>query len=80
MVKPLTIRGKTYPSAKHAARALGVSVQTIYNLKHRGRLDYAGTRKSPKPIEIDGVRYPSQTAAARALGISRSKFRRNFCE
>ena len=76
---PIRVRGKVYPSAKAAAKALGVARSTIYNLNIRGRIDSAGTGvgakkgnipHNAKPLKIGPVEFPSHAAAARALGYA----------
>ena len=80
--KPITVRGVTYDSHHAAARALNLSVGTIYLAKKRGTVDGLGmtarTRaavnhyKMATPTRINGVHYPSIQAAANALNINRS--------
>ena len=77
MAKPVTIRGVTYPSQRHAAEALGVSTQTITQAVQRGRLGTVGLGRLQKgcdgvyqrEVTLGGVTYPSKKAAAYALGV-----------
>lgn len=74
----IRVRGKTYPSAAAAARAHGVTVNTVYSALHRGRIDYLGLGKGgpdhnrggrkPKSIKIGEVYFQSMSEASRALG------------
>ena len=69
------IRGKVYPTAKDAGKALGVSTCTVYSALHHGREDYVGTgTKRPhngghnKPLLIGGKTYRNRREASLALG------------
>jgi hypothetical protein len=78
--KPITVRGKTYPSHTEAAQALGVTGSTIHkHLKRYGHLDHIGQQKSGvgAPIEttIDGFTFKSIKAAATALNIDAGTLR-----
>lgn len=82
---PVIIRGKVYPDARAAAKALGVSHRTINNLVARGRADHAGLgrgkhdqhhRSNAKPVKIGPLEFRSVSAAAKELGIDRSTLRR----
>lgn len=75
------IRGVIYPSAKAAARALGVSTATVYCALCRGDIDRVGLGvdyrkratkggRPPKPIIVAGRRFNSQADLARAIGRS----------
>lgn len=68
---PVTIQGVTYPSARAAAAALGVSPKTIYGAIYRGREGRIGVGVgAPMPVTIRGVAYPSARHAAEALGVT----------
>ena len=69
---PVRIRGQDYPSMTEAARALGVSITTVWEGIEAGRPDSIGTgqKKRPKPVTYAGVEYPSISALARAYGLS----------
>lgn len=75
---PVTIRGTTYPSMTHAAKALNVAVSNVSNAYYTGLLDGVGTgrRGAEKPTWINGVTYRSRTDAARALGVSHDRVNR----
>ncbi|NJO82024.1 MAG: hypothetical protein HC828_03995 [Blastochloris sp.] len=77
---PLRIGTVTYPSAKAAARALGVSERTIHRItKLSDQIDtYMPHPPKPHPVVINGVAYPSIHAAARATGWSRTTVRRHM--
>lgn len=77
----IEIRGVVYPSAKHAAKALGVRPITVYAALNRGRLDTVGigqgkgskrplSGRKPKPLKIGNVEFESQIEADRQLGYS----------
>lgn len=76
---PVLIRGKEYPSAKEAAKALGVATATVYCGVIRGNPDriglgpdYSARRrgggKPPQPVTIAGQHFPSMADLARAIG------------
>jgi LmbE family N-acetylglucosaminyl deacetylase len=81
MTKPVSIRGTRYPSATAAARALGVTPQTVCNARKIGTLDNVGqgrealaahtrgTGRANKPVTLGGVEHESHKAAAAALGV-----------
>lgn len=73
MNAPLIIRihGVTYPSARSAARALGVKPHTILRALDKGTLDMIGQHYAGY---FDGVHYPSKAAAARAIGMNEQIF------
>ena len=73
MSAPLIIRihGVTYPSARSAARALGVKPHTILRALDKGTLDTLGQHHAGY---FDGVYYPSKATAARAIGVSEQIF------
>lgn len=63
---PISIRGTTYPSMSHAARALNLSLSTIRDALERGTLDNAGSRKwnsssSSSPSSSSSSSSPSST-------------------
>lgn len=72
--EPITVRGLTYATRKSAAKALGVSVNTVHTAIHKGRLDTLGLGPRPKapeylPVRIRGRTYKSVQAAARWLKV-----------
>lgn len=77
----IKIRGKLYPNAKVAAKAVGVKVCTIYSALHRGTLETVGLGTgnckkvprggTPKPIKIGDMQFPSLAAAAVYLGYEK---------
>ena len=69
--KPITIRGVTYPSHTHAAKAVGVVPSTITLAKSNGTLDLVGLGREV-PVTVRGTYYHSSRAAARALGVAES--------
>ena len=81
LAKPVTIRGVEYRSSLDAAKAIGVSVQTVRQAVSSGTLDNVGLgpRKlgdAPtygRATNIANVLYPSRTAAAKALGVTISE-------
>lgn len=82
---PVEYNGVSYPSLYAAASALGLSPNSLYDLRKRGMspvesIDYAlenltkaGEGKSghARPCEIEGVCYPSQEAALNAYNLTR---------
>ncbi len=73
MTNPVRIRGVDYPSQAAAARALGVTRNTVNCALERGDIDSIGLWVVPKtPVTIRGVEYESASAAARALNLSPS--------
>lgn len=79
MPMPVLIRGVTYPSAREAAEALGVSVDTVYCAIIRGNpdrcglgVDYQNRRRGgglpPKPVTVAGRQFASMADLARFLG------------
>lgn len=78
MPMQVQIRGKVYPSAPAAARALKVSVSTVYCAISRGNADRCGLGVDyenrarggglpPKPIIVAGRRFASMADLARFL-------------
>lgn len=74
----IEVRGKTYKDAHAAARALGVSVSTIYTALHRGTIDRVGigagrgTRdasRQEKPVRIGPLTWRSRKDCAADLGV-----------
>ncbi len=76
---PVAIRGVTYPDAHAAAKALRVSVDTVYCGISRGNPDriglgpdYAARQRKgglpPKPVTVAGQRFASMAELARAIG------------
>jgi hypothetical protein len=74
MAKPkyvdITIQGVTYPDAKTAAAALGLSVSRVRSALRTGAIDSLGRRSSLCPVTIRGVTYESYSKAAQALGVN----------
>ena len=71
---PVKIRGVVYPTQRAAAKALGVSPQTVHHALERGTEDNIGLGRqnnNARPVTIDGVTYRSRAEAARRLGISK---------
>lgn len=69
----IVIRGITYPTAQHAARALGVSDTTVMLAVRRGKLDTCGTGAShpkPMPVHVGGRDFPTARAAAEHFGVT----------
>lgn len=82
---PTIVRGKLYPSQKAAAKALGVSQNTVsQSLRRNGHCDNIGMfngllgnqRAKANPTTIFGLEFRSQKEAAEKLGVSRSTIRR----
>lgn len=68
--KKVAIGGITYPTMTAAAKALGVSVSTVWKRYHcQERID-APVRKTRKPCLLDGRKYPTLTICADFLGVS----------
>lgn len=77
------IRGKTYPSVRAAAEALGVQPVTIHSANSRGRLDYVGlgrgagrdatnvVAKLSKSVTIGGRTWSSHAELSLWLGKCR---------
>jgi hypothetical protein len=76
---PVHIRGVTYPSLRAAAKALGVTVQAVWDSMRRGTLETCGlgypNGTNTKPIVINGTAYPSLQAVADAFGVTAQDFR-----
>lgn len=83
---PVEYDGVSYPSLYAAASALGLSPNSLYDLRRRGmspvesieyaltHLAKAGEGQQPGhacPCEIEGVSYPSQEAALNAYNMTR---------
>ena len=71
----ITIRGRVYPTAQAAARALGVQDQTIHRAARLGVLDRVGVgkgRREPMPVRVRGVVYENAAAAAEATGLTKN--------
>ena len=69
--KPIIIRGVEYPSKREAARALGVSRNSLAHAISTGALEYLGTGERPvMRVTVRGVTYDSASDAARALGVA----------
>ena len=68
--RPVTIRGKTYPSHGAAAADIGTTRAAISQAKRRGRLNSVGL-SHPASVEttVDGVTYPSRAEASRQTGV-----------
>lgn len=72
--RDITVRGVTYPTVQDAARALGVTPNTVYAAMHNGTLDDCGLGKvhpKPMPVRIRGRVYDTARDAARELGVPR---------
>jgi molybdenum-dependent DNA-binding transcriptional regulator ModE len=71
--KPITIRGVEYPSRAAAARALGITYESLRRAMQEDRLDTVGLKPRGKNhgrrVRVDGKRYPSIWAASKATGI-----------
>jgi len=71
--KPITIRGITYRSKADAAKALGITYESLRKAVVDGRLDTVGLNPRGKnhgrKVHFNGKRYPSIAAAARATGV-----------
>ena len=80
-MKAVTIRGVTYASMRHAAKALGVTPQTVSAAAKAGTLEGVGlgplkhgcAPRYTRATVIEGVAYPSRTAPAEALGVTRTQ-------
>jgi hypothetical protein len=71
---PIMVRGKLYPSLSAAARALGVTRQSMCQASKTGISDKAGTRRyggKAERIIVDGVLYKSWNEAKRLTGRTR---------
>jgi len=71
--RDIEIRGVTYPTAPAAARALGVTPDTIRRARRNGTLHRVGLGRvgvEPMPIRIRGLDYADAHAAAVALGVT----------
>jgi len=76
----VSIRGTTYPNARAAAKAVGVSVATVYSAVIRGTTDTVGLGHhgpnrgrggvQAKPFIIGPLSFSSRREASRALGMS----------
>lgn len=83
---PVRIRGKVYPSARDAAKDLGLSVQSIYSALHRGTEDTVGLghRRPPgagRPqiaVKVGKFHFASQSECDRYLGVFRGFTRQCF--
>mgnify|MGYP000400970030 CR=1 FL=1 len=76
---PIMIRGRTYKTARHAARANGVTVKAIYQALCCDRIDRVGlnvrrTSGNAKPFRIGSLEFPSMRAASLALGFENGCF------
>lgn len=81
---PVRIRGVDYPSAKEAAKALGIAESTMHDHLRQGQPDKAGAPRPPRDewnnprsvrITIGGIQYKSLKHAADSLGINYNKLR-----
>ena len=71
---PVRIRGKDYPDARAAAKALGVMTNTVYQAIVQGREDRLGLPRAPvrnrgRQFSIGGMSWPSEAEACRQLGL-----------
>lgn len=77
--KPITIRGKTYPSKASAARALGITYKSLQKAVVAGRVQTVGIdprgKNHGRQVEIDGRVYVSIAEASRATGVNYEKMR-----
>ena len=62
--------GISYPTMAAAAKALGVSVATVWKRYHRQERIDAPVRKTRKPCLLDGSKYPTLAICADFLGVS----------
>ena len=80
--KPITIRGTTYRSKADAAKALGITYESLRRAINDGRLDTVGLNPRGKnhgrKVRIDGKRYPSIYAAAKANDVSYETMRKRI--
>lgn len=68
-----TVRGVAYPSARDAARTLGVSQARVYQARRAGRSDAVGLGKGgrAKAVSIAGQHFASVAEAAETLNMCR---------
>ena len=62
--------GVVYPSVSAAAKALGVSVSTVWKRYHRQERIDTPVRKTRKPCLLNGRKYPTLSICADFLGVS----------
>ena len=78
-IQGVRIRGTTYPDVKTAAKALGLSVTSIYRAVKFDNLDQVGFT-SATPVKIRGIEYRSISVAAKALSVTRETITRALDE
>ena len=71
----IQIRGVTYPDAKSAAVALGVTPGRVREARRLGQLEGLGRGSNGRSVTIRGVIYPSHSAAGRALAVNANTVR-----
>lgn len=80
--KPITIRGVDYPSKAAAARALGITYESLRKAIVDGRLETVGLNPKGKNhgrrVRIDGKVYKSIAEAARATGVTYDSLREHY--
>ena len=81
MAYRVEIRGESFPTMAAAARAHGVTSNTVREARRTGTLDFVGlgaaalrehakgNSRASKAVTLGGVDYPSHGDAARALGV-----------
>jgi len=80
--KPITIRGVDYPSKAAAAKALGITYESLRKAIVDGRLETVGLnprgKKHGRRVRIDGKVYKSIAEAARATGVTYDSLREHY--
>lgn len=80
--KPITIRGVDYPSKAAAAKALGITYESLRKAIVDGRLETVGLNPKGKNhgrrVRIDGKVYKSIAEAARATGVTYDSLREHY--
>lgn len=80
--KPITIRGVDYPSKAAAAKALGITYESLRKAIVDGRLETVGLNPKGKNhgrrVRIDGKVYKSLAEAARATGVTYNSLREHY--
>ena len=80
--KPITIRGITYRSKADAAKALGITYESLRKAIADGRLETVGLNPKGKNhgrrVRIDGKVYKSIAEAARATGVTYDSLREHY--
>jgi hypothetical protein len=80
----VSVRGVTYPSAKHCADHFKVKVGSVYSALARNAADTIGLGSSQggskrKPFTHGNLSWPSQQAASLALGFNRDYISKAQC-